>query len=55
MLATIREAWLRRAVIAHFVSLHLTTSYRTKALGFLWALLDPLLFMGLKSIKKLYK
>jgi len=46
MLATIREAWLRRAVIAHFVSLHLTTSYRTKALGFLWALLDPLLFMG---------
>lgn len=46
MIRTIREIWLKRAILRHFVALLLTSSYRTKALGFAWALLDPLLFMG---------
>ncbi len=46
MVTTIREIWLKRAIVAHFVGTLLTSSYRTKSFGFLWALLDPLLFMG---------
>jgi len=42
---TIRDIWTRREIVRHFVSMLLTTSYRTKTFGFLWALLDPLLFM----------
>ncbi len=46
MIKTIRDIWRKRAILAHFVGAQLTSSYRTKSLGFLWALLDPLLFMG---------
>ncbi len=46
MIGTLRELWSKRAIVGHFVGVHLTTSYRTKSLGFLWAVLDPLLFMG---------
>ena len=46
MISTIRDIWRSRAIVAYFVSTLLTSSYRTKAFGFLWALLDPLLFMG---------
>jgi lipopolysaccharide transport system permease protein/teichoic acid transport system permease protein len=46
MIKTMGDMWRKRAILAHFVSFQLTTSYRTKAFGFLWALLDPLLFMG---------
>jgi ABC-type polysaccharide/polyol phosphate export permease len=45
MISTITATWRQRVVVGHFVSLLLTSSYRTKSLGFLWALLDPLLFM----------
>jgi len=46
MTKILRDIWLKRAILWHFVSAELTSSYRTKSLGFLWALLDPLLFMG---------
>jgi len=46
MLDTIREIWRKRAIVQHLVQRELTSSYRTKTLGFLWALLDPLMFMG---------
>lgn len=46
MIAPLHETWRRRAIIGHLVQKALTSSYRTKSLGFLWALLDPLLFMG---------
>jgi len=46
MIRSIQNTWRHRRVVAHFVGVHLTTSYRTKSLGFLWAVLDPLLFMG---------
>ncbi len=46
MLRTTREVWLKRAILWHFVNVLLSSSYRTRALGFGWALLDPLLFMG---------
>jgi len=46
MLDTIRDTWRKRAVVQHLVQRELTSSYRTKTFGFLWALLDPLLFMG---------
>jgi ABC-2 type transport system permease protein len=45
MLSFVLDTWRNRAVVTHFVGVQLTTSYRTKSLGFLWALLDPLLFM----------
>ena len=46
MIDTIRDIWQKRTIVGHFVSAQLTTSYRTKSFGFVWALLDPLLFMG---------
>jgi ABC-type polysaccharide/polyol phosphate export permease len=46
MVKTIRDIWLKRSILRFFVSAQLTSSYRTKSLGFFWALLDPLLFMG---------
>lgn len=46
MIGTIRDIWRKRTIVAYLVSTLLTSSYRTKAFGFLWALLDPLLFMG---------
>jgi ABC-type polysaccharide/polyol phosphate export permease len=45
MVQTVAGVWRRRSVVRYFVGLFLTTSYRTKSLGFLWALLDPLMFM----------
>ncbi len=45
MIRTASHIWQKRAIIRYFVSNLLTTSYRTKSLGFLWALLSPLLFM----------
>jgi len=45
MIKMVVEVWRKRAVLRHFVSVQLTTSYRTKTFGFLWALLNPLLFM----------
>jgi len=46
MIETIRDMWRKRAILWHFVNVLLSASYRTRALGFVWALLDPLLFMG---------
>jgi ABC-type polysaccharide/polyol phosphate export permease len=46
MIRTIRDIWQRRAIVIHLVQKALTSSYRTKSLGFVWALLDPLLFMA---------
>ena len=46
MIQTITDTWRKRAILWHFVNVLLSSSYRTKALGFVWALLDPLLFMG---------
>ncbi len=46
MIGAIRNCWRARAIIYHLVQKALTSSYRTKTLGFMWALLDPLLFMG---------
>jgi len=46
MIQTVRDIWWKRPIVGYFVSTLLTSSYRTKSFGFLWALLDPLLFMG---------
>jgi len=46
MIQTITDIWRKRPIVGYFVSTLLTSSYRTKTFGFLWALLDPLLFMG---------
>lgn len=46
MIRSYAEIWRRRAVVSYFVSTQLSSTYRTKSLGFLWALLDPLLFMA---------
>jgi len=46
MIRTLTEIWQKRSIVGYFVSTQLTSSYRTKSLGFLWALLDPLLFMA---------
>jgi len=46
MIKTVRDIWVKRAILWHFVSVQLTSNYRTKSLGFVWALLDPLLFMA---------
>lgn len=45
MIGTLLDIWKKRVIVSHFVSTLLTSSYRTKSLGFVWALLDPLLFM----------
>lgn len=45
MITLTLDIWRKRAIVGHFVGGLLSTSYRTKSLGFLWALLDPLLFM----------
>ncbi len=41
MIKTICHIWAKRPIVGHFVSALLTSSYRTKSFGFLWALLDP--------------
>lgn len=46
MIRTLTNIWHKRSVVGYFVTAQLSSSYRTKSLGFLWALLDPLLFMG---------
>jgi ABC-type polysaccharide/polyol phosphate export permease len=46
MIENLRQIWNKRTILRHLVSVQLTTSYRTKSFGFLWALLDPLLFMS---------
>ena len=46
MIETVHNIWRKRSVLIYFVNAQLTASYRTKSLGFLWALLDPLLFMA---------
>ena len=49
MIKTVRDAWLRRAVLRHPVSVQLTTNYRTKTFGFLWALVDGCLSVSIGS------
>jgi len=39
MINTIRDIWQKRTIVGHFVSAQLTTSYRPKSFGFVWALL----------------
>jgi ABC-type polysaccharide/polyol phosphate export permease len=46
MLRTLKRTWHRRAIVAYLVQRELTSSYRTRALGFAWAVLDPLAFMA---------
>jgi len=50
MIKTVTDVWRKRAVLRHFIAFQLTTNYRTKSFGFVWALLDPLLFMGVYFI-----
>ena len=40
MIGSILDIWQKRSIAACFVSAQLTISYRTKSLGFVWALLD---------------
>ena len=40
MIQTITDIWRKRPIVGYFVSTLLTSSYRTKTFGFLWALLD---------------
>jgi len=50
MWRTSQRIWQRRAVVVYLVQRELTSNYRTKAFGFAWAVLDPLLFMSVYYI-----
>ena len=46
MIETVHNIWRKRSVLIYFVNAQLTASYRTKSLGFLWALPFKAVFKG---------
>jgi len=47
VLNQLQLAWQRRDIIQYLVTSDLKATYRNKALGYLWTLLDPLIMMGI--------
>ena len=47
MINQLQLAWARRDIIQYLVMSELRTTYRNKALGYLWTILDPLIMMGI--------
>jgi lipopolysaccharide transport system permease protein len=50
MITTLRELYLYRALIQTLVMRDLKVRYRGSALGLLWTLLNPLLYMGIYAL-----